>query len=58
MRDAQAGVPSAGGFGRNLRSKTRWFTGSAIHTKYRISLRSSSMREPRYPLSRVIRLRI
>ncbi|KAL0313436.1 UNVERIFIED_CONTAM: putative uncharacterized protein ART3 [Sesamum radiatum] len=23
----------------------------AIHTKYRISLRSSSMREPRYPLS-------
>src|SRR4029450_5148145 len=27
---------------------------SAIHTKYRISLRSSSMREPRYPLSRVV----
>ncbi|CAD5192109.1 unnamed protein product [Musa acuminata subsp. malaccensis] len=27
---------------------------SAIHTRYRISLRSSSMREPRYPLSRVI----
>lgn len=27
---------------------------SAIHTKYRISLRSSSMQEPRYPLSRVI----
>ncbi|KAI3490028.1 hypothetical protein L1887_45857 [Cichorium endivia] len=27
MRDAQAGVPSAGCFGRNLRSKTRWFTG-------------------------------
>ena len=27
---------------------------SAIHTKYRISLRSSSMREPRYPLPRVI----
>ncbi|KAG6627051.1 hypothetical protein CIPAW_15G096400 [Carya illinoinensis] len=26
---------------------------SAIHTKYRISLRSSSMREPRYPLPRV-----
>ncbi|KAL2250122.1 UNVERIFIED_CONTAM: Protein TAR1 [Sesamum indicum] len=27
---------------------------SAIHTKYLISLRSSSMREPRYPLSRVV----
>ncbi|KAG6627124.1 hypothetical protein CIPAW_15G103700 [Carya illinoinensis] len=27
---------------------------SAIHTKYRISLRSSSMREPRYPLPRVL----
>ena len=26
----------------------------AIHTKYRISLRSSSMREPRYPLPRVV----
>ncbi|KAG6627061.1 hypothetical protein CIPAW_15G097400 [Carya illinoinensis] len=30
---------------------------SAIHTKYRISLRSSSMREPRYPLPRVVMLR-
>ena len=27
MRDAQADVPSAKGLGRNLRSKTRWFTG-------------------------------
>ncbi|KAI7987935.1 hypothetical protein LOK49_LG13G00013 [Camellia lanceoleosa] len=27
---------------------------SAIQTKYHISLRSSSMREPRYPLPRVI----
>ncbi|KAG6627127.1 hypothetical protein CIPAW_15G104000 [Carya illinoinensis] len=27
---------------------------SAIHTKYRISLRPSSMREPRYPLPRVL----
>ncbi len=27
MRDAQADVPSARSFGRNLRSKTRWFTG-------------------------------
>ncbi|KAK1258487.1 hypothetical protein QJS04_geneDACA011496 [Acorus gramineus] len=58
-RDAQAGVPS-----------TRWVSGatcvqrldgsrdSAIHTKYRISLRSSSMREPRYPLPRVITVSI
>lgn len=29
---------------------------SAIHTKYRILLRSSSMREPRYPLPRVVLL--
>ncbi|EHA8587484.1 hypothetical protein COCNU_scaffold002401G000010 [Cocos nucifera] len=28
---------------------------SAILTRYRISLRSSSMREPRYPLPRVVR---
>ena len=27
MRDAQADVPWPDGFGRNLRSKTRWFTG-------------------------------
>ncbi|KAJ1469709.1 hypothetical protein T484DRAFT_1642383, partial [Baffinella frigidus] len=26
----------------------------AIHTTYRISLRSSSVREPRYPLLRVV----
>lgn len=30
---------------------------SAIHTKYRISLRSSSMQEPRYPLPRVVLIR-
>ncbi|KAI3485748.1 hypothetical protein L1887_50846 [Cichorium endivia] len=35
MRDAQAGVPSAGmAFGRNLRSKTRCSRDSAIHTKF------------------------
>ena len=28
--------------------------GSAIHTTYRISLRSSSLREPRDPLSKVV----
>ena len=30
---------------------------SAIHTTYRISLRSSSLREPRYPLLRVVFVR-
>ena len=34
---------------RNLRSKFWWFTESAIRITYRISLRSSSLREPRYP---------
>ncbi|KAK4360139.1 hypothetical protein RND71_019091 [Anisodus tanguticus] len=56
MRDARArralGLASAAS--QLARSKTRWFTGFAIHTKYRISLRSSSMREPRYPLPRVV----
>ena len=37
-----------------MRSKIRWFTDSANHTTYRISLRSSSLREPRHPLLRVI----
>ncbi|PHT26732.1 hypothetical protein CQW23_33658 [Capsicum baccatum] len=46
--------PRPNGFGRNLRSKTRWFTDSVIHTKYHISQCSSSMREPRYPLPRVV----
>lgn len=31
---------------------------SAIHTTYRISLRSSSLREPRYPLLRVVSVRM
>ncbi|KAG5568964.1 hypothetical protein H5410_064008 [Solanum commersonii] len=49
--------PRPNGFGRNLRSKTSMVHGiTAIHTKYRISLRSSSMREPRYPLPRVVRV--
>ncbi|KAL0853195.1 hypothetical protein Bca101_058347 [Brassica carinata] len=52
--DTQADVPRPEGLGRNLRSKTRWFTDSAIHTKYRISLRSSSMREPRYQMTRFV----
>ena len=39
---------------RHLRSKTRWFTGSAIHNNYRNLLRSSSLQEPRYPLLTVV----
>ena len=31
---------------------------SAIHTTYRISLRSSSLREPRYPLLRVVSVNV
>ena len=38
----------------NMRSKIRWFTYSAIHITYRILLRSSSLREPRDPLSKVV----
>ena len=37
-------------WGRNLRSRIWWLTCPAIHTTYRISLRSSSMPNPRYPL--------
>jgi len=43
----------------NLRSKN--FDDSqipAIHIKYRISLRSSSLQEPRYPLLKVVFLKI
>ncbi|KAF1891680.1 hypothetical protein Lal_00049252 [Lupinus albus] len=50
--------PRPNGFGRNLRSKTRWFTGFCNSHKYRISLRSSSMQEPRYPLPRVFRISV
>ncbi|GJV07999.1 hypothetical protein Tco_1345655 [Tanacetum coccineum] len=58
MDDAQAGTcPSP----KRLRAPTcvqKLSDGSrdsaAIHTKYRILLRSSSMREPRYPLPRVV----
>ncbi|KAI3779502.1 hypothetical protein L2E82_09223 [Cichorium intybus] len=53
MRDAQAGVPSAGWLWAQLAfKKLDGSRDSAIHTKYRILLRSSSMREPRYPLPR------
>jgi hypothetical protein len=54
-RDAQAGVPSAGkASGATCVQRLDGSRDSAIHTKYRISLRSSSMREPRYPLPRVV----
>ncbi|KAI3486116.1 hypothetical protein L1887_50358 [Cichorium endivia] len=53
MRDAQAGVPSAEmALGATCVQKLDGSRDSAIHTKYRILLRSSSMREPRYPLPR------
>ena len=38
----------------NVRSKIWWFTDSAIRITYRISLRSSSLREPRHPSLKVI----
>ncbi|KAI3779639.1 hypothetical protein L2E82_09360 [Cichorium intybus] len=50
MRDAQAGVA----LGATCVQKLDGSRDSAIHTKYRILLRSSSMREPRYPLPRVV----
>ena len=37
-----------------MRSTFWWFTNSAIRMTYRNSLRSSSLREPRYPLFEVV----
>ena len=54
MRDTQADVPSAKASGATCVQRLDGSRDSAIHTKYRISLRSSSMREPRYPLPRVV----
>ena len=54
MRDAQADVPWPKASGATCVQKLDGSRDSAIHTKYRISLRSSSMREPRYPLPRVV----
>ncbi|PHT26209.1 hypothetical protein CQW23_34176 [Capsicum baccatum] len=50
MRDAQADVPSGATCIQGLDGSRD----SAIHTKYSISQCSSSMRETRYPLPRVI----
>ena len=54
--DAEADMPLAEAAGARC---VQNFDGShtAIHTTYRISLRSSSIREPRYPLLRVVLVR-
>eukprot|EP01018_Ginkgo_biloba_P041100 Gb_22596 [translate_table: standard] len=54
--DAQADVPSAEASGATFVERLDDSRDSAIHTKYRISLRSSSWREPRYLLPRVVRV--
>ena len=52
--DAQADMPSANASGAICVQRFDDSRNSAIHTTYRISLRSSSLREPRYPLLRVV----
>ena len=52
--DAEAGMPSAEASGAICVQRLDDSRNSAIHIKYRISLRSSSLREPRYPLLRVV----
>ena len=52
--DAEADMPSAETLGAICVQKFDDSHNSAIHTTYRISLRSSSLREPRYPLLRVV----
>ena len=47
-------MPSAEASGAICVQKLDDSRNSAIHIKYRISLRSSSLREPRYPLLRVV----
>ena len=51
--DAQTGMPSVRASGATCVQKLDDSRNSAIHTRYRISLRSSSLQEPRYPLLRV-----
>ena len=51
---AQADMPSAETSGAICVQTFDDSRNSAIHTTYRISLRSSSLREPRYPLLRVV----
>ena len=52
--DAEADMPSAEASGAICVQRFDDSRNSAIHTTYRISLRSSSLREPRYPLLRVV----
>ena len=52
--DAQADMPSGQASGATCVQKLDDSRNSAIHTTYRISLRYSSLREPRYPLLRVV----
>jgi hypothetical protein len=52
--DAEADMPSAETSGASCVQRFDGSRNSAIHTTYRISLRSSSIREPRYPLLRVV----
>eukprot|EP00252_Welwitschia_mirabilis_P020691 TRINITY_DN5117_c0_g2_i1.p1 TRINITY_DN5117_c0_g2~~TRINITY_DN5117_c0_g2_i1.p1 ORF type:complete len:245 (+),score=-48.62 TRINITY_DN5117_c0_g2_i1:3471-4205(+) len=52
--DAQSHVPSAEASGATCVQRLDDSQDSAIHTNYRISLRSSSEREPRYPLPTVL----
>lgn len=52
--DAEADMPLAGAAGAMCVQRFDGSRNSAIHTTYRISLRSSSIREPRYPLLRVV----
>uniref|UniRef100_A0A0R0GH10 Uncharacterized protein n=1 Tax=Glycine max TaxID=3847 RepID=A0A0R0GH10_SOYBN len=49
LRESLQACPRPNGFGRNCVQRLDGSRDSAIHTKYRISLRSSSMQEPRYP---------
>ena len=52
--DAEAGMPSAEASGAICVQKLDDSRNSAIHIRCRISLRSSSLWEPRYPLLRVV----
>lgn len=55
--DTQADAPSFEASGATCIQRLDDSRDSAIHTKYRISLRSSSWRGPRYPLPRVVHFR-
>ena len=54
ITDTQTGMPARGPTGAICVQGFDDSLNSAIHTTYRISLRSSSLREPRYPLLKVV----